>query len=76
MGSKLYIYKSQSYSKPLCVVTLNSSLTIIDIRKADVGGKEFVMCLNGEHYFKASTQSLYDKWVSSFKYMRQMFQEK
>lgn len=63
-GRKFYVYKDQNYNKPETVVDLNQDIQIKEVRKADMNGKENVMCLTtskdkNQIYFAASTPTIF-----------------
>jgi hypothetical protein len=55
------------------MIELTKELDVIDIHKSTVSGKENVMCLNNEHYFSAPSLAIFDKWISTFKNIKQKF---
>lgn len=81
-GMKLYIYAGggQSYTKPERVLTFTADMTYKELRKAEAGGKEFVVSLTPakDHQVimvAAAGSNALDKWTKAFKAIKQRFMD-
>ena len=79
-GMKLYIYAGggQSYTKPERILTFTADMTYKELRKAEAGGKEFVVGLtpSKDHQVimvATAGKNALEKWTRAFGLMKQRF---
>ena len=76
----MYVYKGQKYNKPLHIIDLKDDLKIHEVKKSEVNGKAFVMSLTpsgaakDQMFFAATTETNFNKWMKSFKGIKEGFE--
>ena len=72
------IYQGQNLTKPLKIIELTEEMIVQEVRKADIGGKQYVFKIKAspsepEEFFAASTESMQEKWIRAITNIKDQF---
>ena len=77
---KLFIYQGQQYNKPNKIIELTEEMTVSEVRKADINGKEFVFQLTtteastgtkNTEWLAAASEPKYKRWLKAFRAVKE-----